>query len=87
MRTYVSKEKYEAFRNWLINVVGVELEPMLGEYEVMRWKHHRPGKPKPICFRREGTEVITLNTEAAKYYGEYERREKHARNVHGPKPT
>lgn len=82
MKKYLSKREYEIFRNWLLNVVGIKPLPGMNGYELLRWQHHLPGKAMPICFRRDTSDKITLNGEAANYHKDFLRRELNARNVH-----
>jgi len=76
MKQYISKEEFEVFRDWLVNVVGVQQSLRTNEYELIRWKHHLKGRPMPICFRRDVNDKVTLNGEASRYYNDFLRRTK-----------
>lgn len=72
MKTYISQEEFEWFKRWLLEVEKIEPLPVCNEYELLRWKHKKPGEPMPICFKRYKTEKITLNTGATDYWRKYE---------------
>ena len=73
MRFTISQEDYCYFKNWLIDELKVISLPTTNEYELMKWKNDRKGEPMPICYRRDKTNMITLNGAAYKYYERYER--------------
>ena len=67
MKTYMPKDELPEFVRWLRSQ-DYRIEPAVGEYEVLRWETTKAGAPKPIVFRRDKTDMLTLNVEAAEYY-------------------
>lgn len=82
MKTYITYAEWRRFKHWLVYIVGVGVEPPANEYELLRWKHLQPSRPKPIAFRRDVSDKVTLNGEAARFYDDYKRRHDHVGNVH-----
>lgn len=72
MKTYISQEEFEWFRKWLVEVKGIQPLEKRNEYELLAWKHEKPGRPMPIAYRRDVSPKITLNTGAADYWRVYE---------------
>ena len=53
-------DEIPAFRQWLLES-GYTVEPLNGEWEVLRWAQDNPNTPKPIIYRNKRDE-LTINS-------------------------
>lgn len=71
MKGHITQEEFCFFRQWLERR-GVEFLPTTNDYELIRWKHEKAGRPMAICYRRDRTEFITVNSGAYDYFEKYQ---------------
>jgi len=68
MSEAIPEEDLVPFKEWLISQ-DYEIEPCVGDYEVLRWRTVKEGMPKPIIFKKiRNHGRLTINKEAMQYY-------------------
>jgi hypothetical protein len=68
-KRYVTQVEFEWFREWVNKVGKNPMSPNTNRYELVRWKVK--GEAMAICFRSDNSDLVTLNTSAAKLYDGY----------------